>query len=96
MRDRIEPCPVRSRSRLETNQRRIFLVVAFCAATTLNHLAFLQFLGFGRVNFALSPYFFGLAHFDRIIELGEQTGAHKDFFKILLKMVPLYPRFFSY
>ncbi len=31
-----------------------------------------------------------------IIEIGEQTGALQGNFKNLLKMVPLYPRFFSY
>jgi len=62
----------------------------------LIHLAFLQFWRPDKADFALSPYFFGLVHFDRIIELGEQTGAHEEIFKILLKMVPLYPWFFSY
>jgi hypothetical protein len=56
----------------------------------------LQFSGSAQANLALSPYFFGLVNFDRIIELGEQTGAQEEFFKIFLKMVPLYPRFFSY
>ena len=64
---------------------------AFCF-----HLAFLQFLGLPKPEIALSPYFFGLAHFDRILELGEQTGPLQEFFKNFLKMVPIYPRFFSY
>ena len=62
----------------------------------LSNLAFLQFFRAARSNLALSPYFFGLAQFDRIIELGEQTGPLQEIFKILLKMVPLCPRFFSY
>ena len=60
------------------------------------NLAFLQFFRLLKPEIALSPYFFGLAQFDRIIELGEQTGAQEEFFKIFLKMVPIYPRFFSY
>ena len=60
------------------------------------HLAFLQFFSAAQANLALSPYFFGLAHFDRILELGEQTGPLQEFFKNFLKTVPIYPRFFSY
>ena len=37
-----------------------------------------------------------LAHFDRILELGEQTRPLQEFFKNFLKTVPIYPRFFSY
>ena len=60
------------------------------------HLAFLQFLGLLKPEIALSPYFFSLAHFDRILELGEQTGPLQEFFKNFWKMVPIYPWFFSY
>ena len=60
------------------------------------HLAFMQFLKLPKPEIALSPYFFGLAHFDRILELGEQTGPLQEFFKNLLKMVLIHPRFFSY
>ena len=59
-------------------------------------LAFLQFFRLLNPEIALSPYFFGLAHFDRILELGEQTGLLQEFFKNFLKTVPIYPRFFSY
>ncbi len=74
----------------------LILVNVKMPLTTCPHLAFLQFSGKGRPNFALSPYFFGLAHFDRILELGEQTGPLQEFFKNFLKTVPIYPRFFSY
>ena len=60
------------------------------------HLAFLQFFRLLKLEIALSPYFFGLVHFDRILELGEQTGSLQEFFKNFWKMVPIYPRFFSY
>ena len=60
------------------------------------NLAFLQFFRLLKPEIALSPYFFGLAHFDRILELGEQTGPLQEFFKNFLKTVPIYPRFFSY
>ena len=47
----------------------------------LSNLAFLQFFRVAQANLALSPYFFGLTHFDRIIELSEQTGAMEKFSK---------------
>ena len=60
------------------------------------HLAFLQFFRTERPNLALSPYFYGSVRFDRIIEIGEQTGPLQEIFKGFLKMVPLCLRFFSY
>ena len=60
------------------------------------HLAFLQFFRLLKPEIALSPYFFGLGHFDRILELGEQTGPLQEFFKNFWEMVPIYPWFFSY
>ena len=60
------------------------------------HLAFLQFFRAVGSNLALLPYFCGLGQFDRIIEIGEQTGLLQENFKNFLKMVPLCPRFFSY
>ena len=60
------------------------------------NLAFLQFFRLLKPEIALSPYFFGLDHFDRILELGEQTGPLQEIFKKFLKTVPIYPRFFSY
>ena len=49
-----------------------------------------------RPNLAFSPYFCGRGRFDRIIEMGEQTGALREIFRNFLKMVPLLPPFFSY
>ena len=60
------------------------------------HFAFLQFQGHRHPNFALSPYFCGLGQFDRIIEIGEQTGPFQEIFKNFLKMVPICSRFLSY
>ena len=93
------------RHHISRSERKIFSVVLWPVSLchrpkrqndVLIHLAFLQFFRAAQANFALSPYFFGLVHFDRIIELGEQTGAHEEILKILLKMVPFDPRFFSY
>ncbi len=93
------------RHHISRSERKIFGVVLWPVSLchrperqndVLIHLAFLQFWRSGKADVALSPYFFGLVNFDRIIELGEQTGAHEEIFKILLKMVPLYPWFFSY
>ena len=60
------------------------------------HLAFLLFFGAWWPNLALSPYFCASGRFDRILEIGEQTGPLQENFKLFLKMVPLYLRFFSY
>ncbi len=93
------------RHHISRSERKIFGVILWSVSLchrperqndVLLHLAFLQFFGVTQSDFALSPYFFGLVHFDRIIELGEQTGAQEEIFKILLKMVPSDPRFFSY
>ena len=59
-------------------------------------LAFFQFFFVGGIDFAFSPYFCGLGQFDRIIEMDEQPGLVQEIFKNFLKMVPIYPRFFSY
>ena len=61
-----------------------------------SHLAFLQFPLSEKGDLALLPYFCGSGRFDRIIEMGEQTGWTQENSKIFVKMVPLYPRFFSY
>lgn len=64
--------------------------------TSRFYLAFLQFFREWRSNLALSPYFCASGRFDRILEIGEQTGSLKEIFKNFLRMVPLCPRFFSY
>ena len=72
------------------------LIAEVARKTDKFHLAFLQFPSAREADFALSPYFCGLGGFDRIFEIGEQTGPSQEIFKNFLKTVPICPRFFSY
>jgi len=58
------------------------VVAALSAATSLNHLAFLQFSRVTQANFALLPYFFGPAHFSRIMKQANKPGTAEIFSRI--------------
>ena len=92
------PPPIRTTIwRSDSGQRQSFVEQNQTGNLSIwSYLAFLQFFSAVQANLALLPYFFGLAYFERIIELGEQDRRFKEFFKIFVKTVPFYLRLFSY